>query len=166
VDKELLAARRRIALLEARLETAETINVALRIRRPGVGDDQQRLLTRLTDLWGVLDRAADPTRGRVYGTINRHPAAGSSDEGAPTRKWRYLKADLNRRIHQAIEDTLDRIDGTWTPAPKCPRCNRSQRRSARRCDRCGTRLGQTTDITRKPLSDNASDGDTGQELAE
>jgi len=157
-DPDLIQARRRIIDLEHRLETAETLVAALRLRRPGVGDAQETLLGRLIGMWGRLDHLGDPARGRSYETSPGGGAPGDRDEGAATRRFREMKADLNRRISQAIEDTAERIDGTWEPAPRCPRCGRSQRRTARVCDRDGTPLGpeaqpkgSTTDPEPEPV---------------
>ena len=140
-DPDLIQARRRILHLEHRLETAETLAAAYRIHRPGVGDPQETLLRQLLGMWGRLDHLGDPTRGRSYGTSRGATSPGDRDEGAATRRYRTMKADLNRQIHKALEDCADRIDGTWEPAPRCPRCGRSQRRTARVCDRDGTPLG-------------------------
>src|SRR3972149_13337 len=103
-----------------------------RVPGRGVGDAQETILRRLVDMWDRLDRLGDPTLGRSYES-RPGTTTGDRDEGAATRRYRAMKADLNRQIHRALEDCADRIEGTWEPAPRCPRCSRSQRRPARGC---------------------------------
>ena len=157
-DPDLIGARRRILDLEHRLETAETLAAAYRVHRRGVGDAQETILRRLVDMWDRLDRLGDPTLGRSYES-RPGTTTGDRDEGAATRRYRAMKADLNRQIHRALEDCADRIDGTWEPAPRCPRCSRSQRRTARVCDRDGTPLGlraQPGPVTPDPETDTVA----------
>ena len=133
---------------ERQLEDALTLVTALRLQHPGAGAPQQELLTRLVAAWSDLEHLADPARGRSYeAPPGRGTDSSTSDEGANTRRFRAIKAELNRRVRSAIDDAYDRIDGTWEPPPTCPKCDRRQRRSARRCDRCGTPLGQNTTRT-------------------
>lgn len=128
--------------LERQLEDAGALIAALRLQRRGTGDAQQALLERLITVWSDLDHLGDPRRGRSYEAPPGTAAGLDSDEGAGTRRYRAIKAELNRRIRRAIDDAYDRVEGTWEPPPRCGSCGRGQRRSARRCDRCGTPLGQ------------------------
>src|SRR3972149_4277561 len=159
-DPDLIGARRRILDREHRLETAETLAAAYRVHRRGVGDAQETILRRLVDMWDRLPPPpAPPPRRPPPRPPAARPRGGVGGGGAAPRRYRAMKADLNRQIHRALEDCADRIDGTWEPAPRCPRCSRSQRRTARVCDRDGTPLGpraQPGPVTPDPETDTVA----------
>jgi len=143
--------------LERRLEHAETLLAAVRLRRSELTDPRVTLLRRIVDVWSTLDLAGDPTPGPAYDTTRGRPAE-SAFPGASTAYARRILSRLNAAIARAVDEAETQLDGDSEPPPRCPSCSRSCRFTDRFCGRCGERLGQSpkTDentADRRPIVD-------------